>query len=76
MESDLEDQFPADPHSFVNHYASLPTTQSWRRQQKGPKAYSYTDSESSMNNGSVMLNGLANMPAGSRAPVHGFSSFV
>ncbi|XP_071796641.1 protein sidekick-2-like isoform X2 [Asterias amurensis] len=72
-ESDVE--YTEDPHSFVNHYTNVPTfpSHSWRR-QKGPKAYSYTDSESDMH--SIHVNGLAGMPAGSRAPLHGFSSFV
>ncbi|XP_022080215.1 protein sidekick-2-like isoform X2 [Acanthaster planci] len=74
-ESDIE--YTEDPHSFVNHYASVPASaypsHSWKR-QKGPKAYSYTDSESDMH--SIHINGLAGMPAGSRAPLHGFSSFV
>ncbi|XP_041473856.1 protein sidekick-2-like [Lytechinus variegatus] len=73
------------PPSFVNHYASLPGTQSWRRQQtsSGPSsnAYSYTDSEPdpvpTVDGRTVYLqNNLASMQAGSRAPVHGFSSFV
>ncbi|XP_038069656.1 protein sidekick-2-like isoform X2 [Patiria miniata] len=74
-ESDIE--YTEDPHSFVNHYTNVPDStypsHSWRR-QKGPKAYSYTDSESDMH--SIHINGLAGMPAGSRAPLHGFSSFV
>ncbi|XP_071498160.1 protein sidekick-like [Diadema antillarum] len=76
------------PQSFVNHYASLSGTQSWRRQQYPPKtsgpgsnAYSYTDSEPdpvpTVDGRTLYLqNNLATMPAGSRAPVHGFSSFV
>ncbi|XP_072043107.1 protein sidekick-2-like [Amphiura filiformis] len=77
MESDVEDQFPTEPHSFVNHYQFAYNTVMETTIKKDQRPIVIHDSESSMNNGgSVMLNGLANMPAGSRAPVHGFSSFV
>ncbi|XP_030834826.1 protein sidekick-2 [Strongylocentrotus purpuratus] len=88
-ESDVEvdggGAYGGDPPSFVNHYASLPGSQSWRRQNppSGPNsnAYSYTDSEPdpvpTVDGRTVYLqNNLAKMQPGSRAPVHGFSSFV
>lgn len=61
--------------TFVNHYASLPSNQNWR-QQRAPQAYSYTDSEPDHNSVTMYNNGLAHMEAGSRSPIHGFSSFV
>ncbi|XP_078691032.1 protein sidekick-2-like isoform X2 [Branchiostoma floridae x Branchiostoma belcheri] len=77
-ESDYESYTREDPHSFVNHYASDPMYQSWKRQNNiGTKAYSYTDSEPEMphvyTNPQALANGMA---AGSRAPLPGFSSFV
>lgn len=63
--------------TFVNHYASLPSNQNWR-QHRAPQAYSYTDSEPDPSNASVTMynNGLAQLEAGSRTPIHGLSSFV
>ncbi|XP_071813143.1 protein sidekick-1-like isoform X3 [Apostichopus japonicus] len=62
--------------TFVNHYASLPSNQNWRQQRAAPQAYSYTDSEPDHNSVTMYNNGVAQLEAGSRTPIHGFSSFV